>query len=164
MHIKNSLVKGYKTDFAGFELDASKIELHSAHKREIHLPYSGPLPDGLQKNDGAYIFVNLIVGLKIGIFLVVKEGKKDRHYSIEATAQEIDDILFPLFFENVGNNKYHTRFGNGLNDYWLGNFQGSYIHWRRFIVEGQGIDGVIDQLSPEAFNRVVRYIEYKRTA
>lgn len=164
MHIKNSLVKGYKTDFAGFELDANKIELRSTHKREIRLSYPGPLPDALQKNDGVYIFVNLIVGLKIGICLVVKEGKKDRRYSIEATAQEIDDILFPLFFENVGNNKYHTKFGNGINDYWMGNFQGSYIHWRRFVVEGHGIDGVIDQLSPEAFNRVVRYIEYKKTA
>ena len=57
MHIKDSPVKGYKADFAGFELDASKIELHSAHKREIHLPYSGPLPDALQNNDGAFLSV-----------------------------------------------------------------------------------------------------------
>lgn len=42
MHIKDVPVKGYKTDFAGFELDVSKIELHSANEREIHLPYTGP--------------------------------------------------------------------------------------------------------------------------
>lgn len=113
IHIKNSPVKGFKSDFAGFELDASKIELYSTHKREIRLPYS----DALQKNDGVYIFINLIVGLKIGICLVVKEGKKDLRYSIEATAQEIDGILFPVFFRDVGHNKYHTQFGNGLNDY-----------------------------------------------
>lgn len=77
------------------------------------MPYS----DALQKNDGVYIFINLIVGLKIGICLVVKEGKKDLRYSIEATAQEIDGILFPVFFRDVGHNKYHTQFGNGLNDY-----------------------------------------------
>ena len=164
MHIKNSLVKGYKTDFAGFELDASKIELHSAHKREIHLPYSGPLPDGLQKNDGAYIFVNLIVGLKIGIFLVVKEGKKDRHYSIEATAQEINSILFPFFFLVNDGTSYLTRWDTGLARYYLGSYQSSFTHWRRFVYEGHGIDGVIDQLSSEAFNRVVRYIKYKKTA
>ena len=51
MHIKDSPVKKYKTDFAGFELDASKIELHSAHKREIRLPYSGPLPDAFRENE-----------------------------------------------------------------------------------------------------------------
>ncbi len=34
MNIKDSPVKGYKTDFAGFELDVSKIEMHSTHKRE----------------------------------------------------------------------------------------------------------------------------------
>lgn len=164
MHIKDSPIKGYKTDFAGFVLDTSVIELHSAHKREILLPYSGPLPDALQKNDGVYIFVNLIVGLKIGICLVVKEGKKDRRYSIEATAQEIDGILFPFFFKNVGHNKYHTNFRNGLSDYCLGNFQGSYIHWRRFVVEGHGIEGVIDQLPTKALDWLEKYIEYKKTA
>lgn len=164
MHIKDSPVKGFKSDFAGFELDASAIELHSSDKHSICLPYSGPLPDALQKNDGAYILVKLIVGLKISIFLVVKEGKKDRHYSIEATAQEIDGILFPFFFKDVGHNKYHTQFGNGLNDYWLGNFQGSYIHWRRFVVEGHGIEGVIDQLPTKALDWLEKYIEYKKTA
>lgn len=163
MHIKRNPISK-NNEFAGFELDTSKIELHSTHKREIRLPYSGPLPDALQKNDGVYIFVNLIVGLKIGICLVVKEGKKDHHYSIEATAQEIDGILFPLFFKDVGHNKYHTQFGNGLNDYWLGNFQGSYIHWRRFVVEGHGIEGVIDQLPTKALDWLEKYIEYKKTA
>ena len=165
MHIKDSPVKKYKTDFAGFELDASKIELHSAHKREIRLPYSGPLPDAFRENDGAYIFVNLAVGLKVGTCLVIMEGKKDRRYPIEATAQEINDILFPFFFKDMGRNKYHTRFGNGLNDYWLGNFQSSYIHWRRFVYEGYGIDGVFNLLSSKALSWVIRYIdEYKRIA
>lgn len=102
--------------------------------------------------------------MKIGICLVVKEGKKDRRYSIAATAQEINDVLFPFFFENVGNNSYHTRFRNGLDDYWLRNYQSSYTHWRRFVYEGHGIDGVINQLSPVALDQVIRYIdECKRT-
>lgn len=163
MYIKGNPISK-NNQFAGFELDITAIELHSSDKHSICLPYSGPLPDALQKNDGVYIFVNLIVGLKIGIFLVVKEGKKDRRYSIEATAQEIDSILFPFFFKDVGHNKYHTQFGNGLNDYWLGNFQGSYIHWRRFVVEGHGIEGVIDQLPTKALDWLEKYIEYKKTA
>lgn len=165
MHIKDSPVKGYKTDFAGFVLDASKIELHSSDKRNILLPYSGELPDKLRDNDGAYISINLAVGLRIGICLVIKEGKKKRHYSVAATAQEVNDILFPFFFEDVGNNKYHTRFGDGLNNYWLGNYQSSYTHWRRFVYEGHGMDGLIDQLSPEALKQVVLCIgEYGKTA
>lgn len=99
MHIKNIPVKGYKTDFAGFELDASKIELHSAHKREIHLPYAGTLPEALQDNDGAYISFNLTVGLRIGVCLVVTMDRKKHRYPIEATAQEINDTLFSFFFQ-----------------------------------------------------------------
>lgn len=76
MHIKDSLVKGYKTEFDGFVLDTSKIELHSSHKREIHLPYFGPLPDALHDNDGAFISVTLRVGLSISVCLVVTMGKK----------------------------------------------------------------------------------------
>lgn len=159
MHIKDSPVKGFKRDFAGFELDASKIELHSARKREILLPYSGPLPDALTDNDGAYITANITVGLRAGLGLTIMDGKGKLHYPIVATDIEINDILFRFFFEDVGNNKYHTRFGNGLNDYWLGHYQSSYGHWSRLVYEGQCIDGVIDQLSPNAFNRVARYID-----
>lgn len=57
MHIKASPVKGYKNDFADFELDTSAIELHSTDKHKIRLPYSGPLPDALQNNDGAFLSV-----------------------------------------------------------------------------------------------------------
>ena len=151
--------------FAGFELDASKIGLHSTHKREIRLPYSGLLPDGLQHNADAVISVNLTAGLRICIDLIVTMDGKKLRYPVEATAQEINDILFPFFFEDVGSNKYHTRFGNGLDDYWLGNYQSSYTHWKRFVYEGHGIDDVINQLSPVALDRVIRYIdECKRTA
>lgn len=165
MHIKENLIEGSKREFAGFELDTSKIKPYSANKREIHLPYGGPLPDALRDNNGAYISFNMAVGLRIGIGLTVTMGGKKLRYPVAATAQEGNDILFPFFFEDVGNNKYHTKFGNGLNDYWLGSYQSSYTHWRRFVYEGHGIDGVIDQLSPKALNWVIRYIdECKRTA
>ena len=158
MHIKDVPVKGFKNDFAGFELDASKIELHSTHVREIHLPYSGPLPDALHDNDGASISVTLRIGLSISICLVVTVGKKRFRYPIAATAQEINDLLFPFFFETKGNNEYHTRWDNGLARYWLGDFQSTYTHWRRLVFEGVGMDGLIAQLSPKAFNWVAQYI------
>lgn len=164
MHIKDSPIKGYKTDFAGFELDTTAIELHSTDKHNIHLPYSGPLPDALKDNDGAVISIGISVHLTVGVSLIVIKGKDKIRCLITSTPQEVSDILFRLFFREKGHNSYHTNWDCGLTPYWLGNYQSSYTHWRRFVVEGHGIDGVIDQLSPEAFNRVIRYIEHKKTA
>lgn len=163
MHIKESPISK-NNDFAGFELDTSKIELHSAHKCKIRLPYSGPLPDVLQDSDGAYISIGISVGLMVSVGLIIKTGEQERLYSVEATIQEKNDILSNLFFVDKGNNAYHTRWDAGLTHYWLGNYQSAYTNWRRFVYEGYGIDGVIDQLSPKALNWVIRYInECKKT-
>ena len=164
MHIKDSPVKSYKTDFAGFELDASKIELHSAHKREIHLPYDGPLPDALQDNNGAVISIGISVHLTVGVSLIVTKGKDKIRCLIAATPQEVNDILFCLFFWDKGNNSYSTNWNCGLNHYWLGNYQSSYTHWRRFVIEGYGVDDLISQLSPKTMERLKEYITDKKTA
>lgn len=76
-------------DFAGFQLDTSKIELHSIHERDILLPYSGPLPASIQDNDGAAVSVILSVGLSVKIGLVITNGKKQHRYPVEATAQGV---------------------------------------------------------------------------
>jgi len=164
MHIKDAPLKGYKTNFAGFALDASKIELHSAHKREIHLPYSGPLPDALQDNDGAIISIGISVHLTVGISLIVKKGKDKIRCLIAATPQEVNDILFRLFFREKGHNTYHTNWDCGLTHYWTGYHQSSYTHWRRFVVEGHGFDSVVDQLSPKSLDFLEKYIAYKKSA
>lgn len=165
MHIKDSPVKGYKTDFAGFELDTSAIELHSAHKREILLPYSGLLPDAIQKNDGAFFSICINVGLTVCVSLIVMDGNKECCFSVEATAQEKNDLLFPFFFVDKGGNAFHTRWDCGLTHYWLGHYQDAYTHWRRFVYEGCGMDGLINQLSAKALKQVVLYIgKYGKTA
>lgn len=164
MHIKDSPVKGYKADFAGFELDASKIELHSAHKREIHLPYSGPLPDALQDNDGAVISIMPTVNLRISVSLTVTKGKAKTRYRIAATPQEINDILFRFFFVDKGDNSCPTNWDCGLNHYWIGHYKSSYTHWKRFVVEGHGMMELVDQLSPDALGRLERHIADKKAA
>lgn len=161
MYIKDSPVEGVKRDFAGFELDASKIELHSAHKREIHLPYSGPLPDTLQDNDSAVISVVISVHLTISVSLIITKGKDKIRCLIAATPQEVNDILFRLFFRDNGNNSYCTNWNCGLTHYWLGHYQSSYIHWQRFVIEGCGVDDLINQLSPDALALLEKYIENK---
>ena len=163
MYIKNSPVKGFKTDFAGFELDASKIELHSVNNGKIQLPYSGPLPDALQDNDGAVISIMITVNMKINLSLIVAKGEKKTCCRIVATPQEINDILFPFFFQDKGNDTYHTNWDCGLTRYWLGNYQSSYTHWRRFVVEGCGVDDLIGQLSPMALERLEKYVEHRHT-
>lgn len=164
MHIKASPVKGYKNDFADFELDTSAIELHSTDKHKIRLPYSGPLPDALQNNDGAFLSVCINVGLTVCVSLIVMEGNKERRFSVEATTQEKNNLLFPFFFEDKGGNAFHTRWNCGLAHYWLGHHQDAYTHWRRLVYEGHGMDGLIAQLSPDALNRVIRHIDYQKIA
>ncbi len=164
MHIKESSVKGIKKESAGFKLDTSKINLHSVSKDKIQLPYNGPLPDALSKNDSAVISVNITVGLMISACLIVTAGKKEHRYPVEATAQEISDLLFPFFFKDVDNNNFHTRFGNGLSDYWMGSYQSSFTNWKRLILEEHGLDNILYQLSPAAVERVSQHIKESQTA
>lgn len=164
MHIKESPTEGIRREFSGFELDTSAIELHSADKRNIRLPYLGKLPEAVRVNDGAYITINITVHLAVRICLAVKLGNKEYRYPIEATAKEKNDLLFNFFFVDKGNNTYHTRWDAGLTHYWLGHYQSSYNTWSRFVYEGHGICDVIDQLAPDALNRALRHIEYKKTA
>ncbi len=102
--------------------------------------------------------------LTIGVSLIVTKGKDKIRCLIAATPQEISDILFRLFFRDKGNNAYHTNWNCGLAYFWLGHYQSSYIHWRRFVVEGYGVDDLINQLSPKALDLLEKYIEYKKTA
>ena len=164
MHIKESPVEGIKRELAGFELDASKVELYSANKYKIRLPYAGLLPDALQENDGAYISIGISAGLMVGVGLIIKTGKKERYYPVEATTQEINNLLYSFFFVKKGNNAYHTRWDTGLTHYWLGAYQDAYSYWERFVYNGYGINGLIDQLSPNALDSLEKYIAYKKTA
>lgn len=129
MHIKSTLVK----DFGSFPLDTSKIELYSASKSKIRLPYSGPLPVELDNATNAAISISLQVGLTVNVLLIVEQDGKKRRYPVKATSQEINDILFPFFFDKDG----HTRWDTGLNRYNLGLWQGSYINWWRLVLDEQ---------------------------
>lgn len=165
MHIKDIPVKGYKTDFAGFELDASKIELHSIHKREIHLPYSGPLPDALQDNDGAVISVMITVHLRIGISMIVTKGRDKIRCQIDATAKEVNDLLFAFFYHHPKKeNECRTNFNCGLAHYWIGYYHSCYIHWKQFVYNGHSMMELVNQLSPDALGRLERHIADKKAA
>lgn len=165
MYIKESPVEGVKRECAGFQLDTSKVTLRSADKRKILLPYSGVLPEKLQNSDGAFISVVIRVGLTINVCLVIRNGKKDTRYLLEATNQEINDLLFNLLFVEKNSNRFNTAWGCGLTHYWLGHYQSTYTNWRRFVVEGIGVDDLIRQLPSKQLVFLARYIdELRKTA
>ena len=93
MYIKESPVISVRKEYAGFQLDTSKIELHTADKRKILLPYSGELPEKLRDNDGAFVSFVIRVGLNINVHLVIKNGKKE--------AGELEGTEFEYVFENL---------------------------------------------------------------
>lgn len=153
MHIK---------DFDGFRLDAAAVDLHSLSKQNIRLPYSGPLPDALQDNDGAALSVMFRAGLAVSVCLEVNAGKGKHRYPVECTAGEVNDLLFSLFTVDAGNNSFPLTRDCGLSPYWRGFHQNAYINWRRVVFEGYGLDDLIRQLSPDAFERAGRYMANAR--
>ena len=159
MYIKESPVISVRKEYAGFQLDTSKIELHTADKRKILLPYSGELPEKLRDNDGAFVSFVICVGLNINVHLVIKNGKKESRYLLEATAQEINDLLFSFFFVDKGGNKFETAWNCGLNRYWLGHFQSAFANWERIVLEGYGVCDVLSQLSLDSLKLAVKHIE-----
>lgn len=156
MYIKSTLVQ----NFGNFPLDTSKIELQSTSKRKIHLPYTGPLPADLSNATGVAISITLRVGLTVNVRLIAEKGAKKLRYPVEATPQEINDILLPFFFDADG----HTKWDTGLDRYNLGLYQGGYSNWRRLVLEQHGLDNLLFQLSPAAVERVLEHIRHSETA
>ena len=156
MYIKGTLVE----NFDNFQLDMGKIGNHSTSKSKIHLPYTGPLPDKLNNATNVTISISIRAGLTVGVLLIAEQDGKKLRYPIEATPQEINDVLFPFFFDRDG----HTKCDTGLDRYNLGLWQGSYINWRRLVLDEHGLDDLLFQLSPASAERVVQHIRHAGTA
>ena len=148
MYIKNNM-----TDTEGFALDTARIGNTSTSKTKIVLPYNGSLPVDLSGTTSAAIVITLI------LLTVERDGKK-HHYHVKATPEEIDHILQSFFFDADG----QTRRSTGLDRYSLGLWQGSYINWRRLVLEEHGLDNLLFQLSPAAVERVLWHIRHSETA
>ncbi len=117
MRIVNSLVE----DFDGFELDASAIKPHSANSQDIMLPYSGALPAQMSSASSVFLQVNVQPIQGAMLALVVDRNGKEFRRPVEATNQEVIDLLDAFF------NQQDT----GLDTYWLGFEQANYMGWRQ---------------------------------
>ena len=155
MYIKNNM-----TDTEGFALDTARIGNTSTSKKKIVLPYNGSLPVDLSGTTRAAIVITLQVGLTVNILLSVERDRRKYRYPVKATPEEIDHILQSFFFDADG----QTRRSTGLDRYSLGLWQGSYINWRRLVLEEHGFDNLLFQLSPAAVERVLQHIRHSETA
>lgn len=157
MHIKSNMVKG----FGGFELDMSKIGSTSVDKWEIELPYTGELPEPC---DSATLFFR-VTPEDVRVVLETKTGKrKPARCAVATSRDEIDAILWPLFWFKTAETKYHTRTDNGLTAYWNGHYQAEYMAWHSIGQQPVRIIDIIKQLSKEQQSSLFRDIDRMRQA
>ena len=146
--------------FGGFVLDTDRISHTSTDEQAIKLPYTGKLPNPYDKAS-LFIAVN---PERVNIKLVAeRNGKKSAKYLLDATRDEIDAILWPFFFNKVSEHEYHTRFNNGLSEYWNGHYQAEYIAWHSIGQSPAKITDIIQQLSPENRASLYRMIDHMRS-
>lgn len=156
MNIKDSKIH----NFGGFELDVNKIGNTSTSKREIRLIYTGELPE---PHGSATIFFRVTPEC-IAVVLRVKNGKhKPAKYVLEATREEINSILWPLFWFKAAETEYRPRFDNGLSEYWNGHYQAEFMAWHTIGELPTKIISIMQQLSPEKRASLYRMIDYMRS-
>lgn len=156
MNIKDSKIH----NFGGFELDVNKIGNTSISKREIRLTYTGELPEPY---DSAMISFR-VTPEYVAVVLRVENGKrKPTKYVLEASPEEINAILWPLFWFKAAETEYRPRFDNGLSEYWNGHYQAEFTAWHSIGQSPTKITNIIQQLSPEKRASLYRMIDYMRS-
>lgn len=85
------------------------------------LPYRGALPGQMSSASSAYLQVNVQPTQGAQLVLVVNKGTGKVRRPLEATNEEIIDLL-DRFFEQKN---------TGLDAYWLGFEQANYIGWKQ---------------------------------
>ncbi len=135
MRIVNNPVE----NFGGFELDTSAVELHSAKKENIMLPYHGPLPEQMSPASRAYIQMTAqpVQGVKCALVVDLDSGKRLRR-PLEATNEEIMGLLDRFFAQDTG-----------LKRRQLGFEEGNYFNWRLLATDFKWIGKMADRLTPQ---------------
>ena len=155
MYIKSFAIRnGSSSDISGYVLANSMIDLHSKNADTIMLPYAGQLPSNLSNADSAAIVFSFRIGLKVNVFLSVNFDGKQCRYPIYADPAEIVQLMQQFFFNPDGT----TRKDTGLDQYSLGLYQGSFLNWKRIVVDSNGLDDLLFHLSPDATERILQHI------
>lgn len=157
------IMESMRHNFGGFTLDTASIGNTSTSKTKITLPYTGQLPADLNDTTGAVIVITLQVGLTVNVLLTVERAGKEFRYPVKATPEEIDAILWPLFWIKTAETEYRPRFNNGLSEYWNGHYQAEFTAWHSIGQYPIKITSIIQQLSPEKRASLYRMIDFMRS-
>lgn len=144
MRIVNSLVE----DFGDFELDASAIKPHSENFEDIMLPYDGDLPAQMSPASSVFLLANIQLIQGSNLTLIVNRNGKNLRRPVEATTQEIVDLM-DNFFEQQD---------TGLDAYWLGFWQAHYMAWRQIAKDFRRVLRVVRSLPIEAKMYISKHI------
>lgn len=156
MNIKNSKIH----NFGGFQLDIHKIGTASIDERAIKLPYTGALPEPY---DAASIFMRVTPECVAAVLEVKTIKRKPAKYTLEASREDIDAILWQFFFGDVSEHTYYTRFNNGLSEYWNGYYMSEFMAWRSIGQSPTKIISIMQQLSSENRASLYRMIDHMRS-
>lgn len=132
MRIVSSLVE----DFGGFELDISAIELRSVKKREIMLKYNGGLPVRMLPASSAFLQVNVQLIQGAVLVLVVKRNGKEIRRPVDATNQEVIELMDRFFLQE----------DTGLKEFWRGHEYANYSEWREVALNFRRLMKILETL------------------
>ena len=133
------------------EIDKSAIGAHSMNRSMI------VLPDMYAGCERLRVCINVTASRGAALSLVASQpnGENDVSAMIEATADEIEELLFSFFMKPakaVGT--FETRFDCGLTPYWLGRLQAFFEEWdclRSYYQVGK----LLDRLEPSELEKVL---------
>ena len=118
------------TNWNNFALDTGAIQMQSAAKNFVLLPYIGELPESLNEATNARICFNVQPTRQPSAILNVTDATgEERRYLLNAKYNEIA-VLLGQFFGVYGDGRNED---SGLDPYWLGFWQANYIAWNRII-------------------------------
>lgn len=159
MYLKDSYFEHYDH----FEIEPAAITLRTLDKRNINLPYTGPLPVEFDGAENPRISMFVRPGDVRVVLFANRDGKRISA-SVEATDKEIDDLLFRFFYkEGKDSQTFPTRPDSGLNPYWMGCYQAEYMMWRQITLEGY-IASVASQLPDDKRAGLLRFLQRMESA
>lgn len=126
MYIKDTMIGKYDR----FTVDTDKIGLCSVSRKDVELPYTGPLPCRTPVSSAFIRFNIQPVQEPSAVLKVVSEGGKKTPYILSFGTDEVM-VLLDRFFSQES--------GCGMEDFYFGHWRGLYTAWRRAVTSPKSL-------------------------